>query len=332
MGFMMCRQSPYPIGRLSWWRPVAGILLLWLAGFMITIPHAQAFTQEAASLDGLHGTLAMPAISGAVPVVLILAGSGPVDRDGNLPGMTNNGLRLLAQALAGQGIASLRIDKRGVGQSAAVGLREADLRFQTYVDDTRAWAAWLERDPRFGPVFLLGHSEGALVATLAAQGRDFAGLILLAGAGQPAAQAIARQLAAAGVDQALQDASRRITDDLLQGRVVTDVPPALMALYRPGVQGYMMSWLPLYPAAELARTTLPVLILQGTTDLQITPDDARLLHQARPDAGLILIEGMNHVLKPAPVQRLSNLQTYAMPDLPLAEGLVVAIQRFISGR
>ncbi|RJF80847.1 alpha/beta fold hydrolase [Oleomonas cavernae] len=298
---------------------------------------ALALTEEAVSLGLLQGTLALPPLAAGnrVPAVLILAGSGPVDRDGNLPGMINNSLRLVAHGLAEQGIASLRVDKRGIAESGPAGPREEDLRFQTFVDDALAWAESLRQDPRIGPIYLLGHSEGALVVTLAAQKApkgSVSGLILLAGAGQSAAQVIERQLAEMGVSAALQAASKHITDELVQGRHVADVPPDLAALYRPSVQDYLISWLPLDPAAELARTDVPVLIVQGTIDIQISVADARLLQAARPDAKLVLIEGMNHVLKRAPANRFLNRQTYAIPLLPLADGLLPAITDFIGGR
>lgn len=334
-GAMSRGRSRYRIWLPARLRIVTRLLLIPVWGAMAgsLLSPAQAFTEETVSLGQLHGTLALPAPEGPpVPAVLILAGSGPVDRDGNLPGMTNNSLRLVAHGLAGQGIASLRVDKRGIGESAPAALREEDLRFQTYVDDALAWAESLRQDPRIGRVYLLGHSEGALVATLAAQKGGVSGLILLAGAGQPAAQAIGRQLADAGVSEALQAASSRITGELLQGRHVADVPPDLMALYRPSVQDYLISWLPLDPAAELTRTAMPVLIIQGTTDLQVKEADARLLLAARPQAKLILIEGMNHVLKRAPSNRFLNLQTYAIPILPLADGLLPAITSFIGDR
>jgi pimeloyl-ACP methyl ester carboxylesterase len=215
---------------------------------------AHLWTESETHTDDLCGSLALPHGSSAVPAVLLLAGSGPVDRDGNLPGLPNNSLKLLAQALASHGIATLRVDKRGVGASRAGTTREEDLRFTRYVDDAVAWSAHLGALPRVSRVFLLGHSEGALVATLAAQRAQPAGLILLAGAGEPAAATIERQLAAAHLPVALQQASRRIAASLCAGHAVSEIPPELQALYRPSVQNYLMSWLPLDPASELGKT------------------------------------------------------------------------------
>lgn len=280
--------------------------------------------------SALHGTLTQPEGAASVPGVLIISGSGPVDRDGNLPGVVNNSLKLLAHGLADHGIASLRIDKRGIGASRAAGPREAELRFDTYVSDAVAWLEMMRRQPRIGRVAILGHSEGALVATLAAQRTTIDRLILLAGAGEPVGKGIERQLAAADMPMQLRDITHQIITALQQKQPVPDVPPALAALFRPSVQPYLASWLPFDPAVELTRVRVPVLVVQGTTDFQITVNDAKRLVAVRPDAILTLIEGMNHVLKQAPVERTANIATYANPDLPLASELLPAMTAFLT--
>src|SRR5690606_11236335 len=126
-----------------------------------------------------------PAGGAPSPVVLIIAGSGPTDRDGNsplLPGQ-NNSLRLLAEGLAQRGIATLRYDKRGIAESANAELREADLRFNTYVDDAAALLSRLHDDARFSRVSVVGHSEGALIAVMAAQKAAVDAIVSIAGAG-----------------------------------------------------------------------------------------------------------------------------------------------------
>lgn len=288
-----------------------------------------SWSDEDVTRDGLHGSLIVPDRGARSATVLILAGSGPVDRDGNLPGLRNDSLKLLARGLAERGIASLRIDKRGIGQSRAAAMREEDLRIQTYVDDAIGWLAFLGARQDAGPLFILGHSEGALIATLAAQRMDVAGVILVAGAGEPAAQLIARQLSDAGVPEHLQTESKRISQSLARGVAVADVPPELAALYRASVQPYLMSWLPLDPAAELARLTAPALIVQGTHDLQIRVEDAQRLAAGLPNSKFVLIEAMNHVLREAPKERAANLAIYGAFDKPLAPELVPAIASFI---
>ena len=87
----------------------------------------------------LHGTLDLPNGTSPCPVVVIIAGSGPTDRDGNQALMKNNSLKLLGQALAAKGIAALRYDKRGIAESVAAAPREDNLRFEAYVADVVQW-------------------------------------------------------------------------------------------------------------------------------------------------------------------------------------------------
>jgi hypothetical protein len=276
----------------------------------------------------LHGTLLAPSDTRAA--ALIVAGSGPTDRDGNSPlGVSASSYRLLAEGLAAHGVATVRTDKRGVAASAFAGGREEDLRFTDYADDARAWAAETARLTGQPCAWLIGHSEGALVALVAASRDDEAicGLVLLSGAGRPIGAVLREQLA--GVPEPLLGQALAILAELEAGRPVAEVPPQLAALFRPSVQPYMISWLPLDPAALVAAYDGPVLIGQGTTDIQVGVADAQALAAARPDATLKLWDGVNHLLKIAPADRAANAATYSNPDLPLAPGVVDDIAGFI---
>ena len=277
----------------------------------------------------LHGTLLLPDDAGPHPALLLVAGSGPVDRDGNLPGLVNNSLRLLAEGLAEHGIATLRTDKRGAGASHAAAPDEAGLLLDTYVRDACTWLQALADDPAISRAGILGHSEGALIATLAAQAAPVDRLVLLAGAGVPAGPAILRQLANNGVPVELVSTARAIIGRLLRGEAVVDVPDGLAGLFRPSVQPYLASWLLRDPAVELAALRCPVLVVQGTADLQMSDADARLLAAVRPGAKLLLLPGMNHVLKSPKTGRAANLASYADPSLPLADGLVAGVAGFV---
>jgi len=277
----------------------------------------------------LHGTLLTPEAPTAVAV--ILPGSGPTDRDGNSPmGVAASTYRLLAEGLAEQGVATVRIDKRGIATSAAAGPAEADLRFDAYAADARAWAT--EAAARTGQpcAWLIGHSEGALVALKAVEGGDdkVCGLILLSGAGRPAGASIREQLDA-GLPEPMKPQAFAVLSELEAGRTVADTPPALAALFRPSVQPYLISWFALDPAALLAAYDGPVFIGQGTTDLQIGVTDAQALAAADPKATLKLWDGVNHLLKTAPADRAANLATYADPALPLAPGVAQDVAAFI---
>ncbi len=281
----------------------------------------------------IAGTLVMPASDGRqVPVALIIAGSGPTDRDGNSPALPgrNNMYRLLAEALAAEGIASVRYDKRGVAASMVTGLREADLRFEHFVEDAQAWITKLRNDARFASVTVIGHSEGSLIGMLAARAARADAFVSIAGVARRASDVLRDQLRPQlSVAPKLWETSEAILAALEAGRTFEPVPPMLASLYRPSVQPYLISWLAYRADEELRRLRAPTLVVQGTTDIQVGVAEAEALKAARPDAALRVIEGMNHVFRTAPADRAGNLATYGDPALPVMPELPAAIVSFI---
>jgi pimeloyl-ACP methyl ester carboxylesterase len=260
-------------------------------------------------------------------VALIIAGSGPTDRDGNNPQMTNNSLKMLAQGLAEQGIASLRFDKRGVAKSATAGLSEIDLRFDHYIEDAKEWVEYLHQQQPNMPITIIGHSEGALIGAAAATHPQVAKYVSIAGAGQPIDIILREQLKSQ--PSIVLSSATPILDSLIKGEKVEDVPPFLMALFRPSVQPYLISWFAYDPTEQIAKIEKPVLIVQGTTDIQVSASNAQLLAKAKPNAQLTIIEGMNHILKPATADRAANVATYTQADLPVEPQLIDVIANFI---
>jgi pimeloyl-ACP methyl ester carboxylesterase len=280
----------------------------------------------------LAATLELPAGCGPFPVALIHAGSGPTDRNGNsaaLPG-PNDSLKLLAEALAQRQIASVRFDKRGIAASAPAGpASERAFRFSVLVDDTVRWLRTLTADPRFAGVVMIGHSEGALIGMLAASSVPVRGFVSLAGPGQRAGASLREQLARQLNGPLLTRANETIAE-LEAGREVAEVPSVLAALFRPSVQPYLIDWLTHDPVRILAALSAPSLVVQGTTDLQVSVDDARRLAAARPDVQLVMVPGMNHVLKLVDGNIQAQLPSYSDPKLPLPAPMLTAVSDFIA--
>lgn len=299
------------------------------AALTLTDPTATP-VQVDSPLAPLHGTLLTPD-GGTRAAAVIIAGSGPTDRDGNSPlGVSAGSYRLLAEGLAEHGVATVRYDKRGAGESVSALGNEADLRFEHMVDDALAFAA--ETRARTGQdcVWLIGHSEGVGVAQMAAARSPdgICGLVLLSGMGRRP-----RVILEAQLGPQLPEPMRTQTFDALArleaGELVADTPPALAALLRPSVQPFLIGLLALDPGALIAAYDGPVFIGQGQTDIQTTIEDAQALKAARPDATLVIWEGVNHLLKVAPAERTANIATYSDPDLPLADGVVEDVAGFI---
>ena len=313
---------------------IAALILLSCGSFGQVQDTCSFSSQEITLLTptgNISGTLTIPSGTETTPVVLIIAGSGPTDRDCNSPlGIQTNAYKMLAEDLARLGISSLRFDKRGVGKSQAAMTSESDLRFETYINDVISWISLLKADNRFSEVVLLGHSEGSLVGILAAQQSDADRFISVAGVGKPADKILQEQLKSQLPPQ-LMDESNQILDSLRAGHMVGKVNPFLAALYRQSVQPYLISWIKYDPAAEISKLTIPVLIIQGTTDLQVTVEDAKLLAALKPDAKLLILNDMNHVLKESDEDMQNNRATYSKAELPLKSGLVSEIVHFISG-
>ncbi len=278
--------------------------------------------------DTLWGTLQVPSNVQQPNLVIIIAGSGPTDRDGNSSqGLQTNAYKMLADSLEAAGIASLRYDKRGVGKSIPHAVQHEDqLRFDTYVNDVLLWVKQLEKEQGFGKLFLLGHSEGALLATLAAQQCKLAGVISVSGAGSPIGQILRQQIAKNAPAYQLQ--ADTIINTLEKGQTLQVTTEALAPIFRASIQPYLISWMRYDPAKELAQLKLPLLILQGTADLQVPVSEAQKLRQACPTAKYYEIEAMNHVLKTVGNDQNANLAAYANPKLPIDSDLCHAIIAF----
>jgi pimeloyl-ACP methyl ester carboxylesterase len=268
------------------------------------------------------------------PAVIIIPGSGPTDRDGNNAlGITAAPYRLLAEALAAHGVSTLRADKRGMfGSKAAIADPNA-VTIADYARDAHNWADALRTRTKARCVWLLGHSEGGLVALAAARQPDgLCGLILVAAPGRKLGAILREQLNANPANGPLLPQAMAALDSLEAGKPVdtAGMPTPLLALFRPQVQPFLMDLLRQEPAAEAAGTKLPIVVIQGGKDIQISRADAEALHSAQPRSQLVIVPAMNHVLKDvAGDDRASNIATYADPALPIDPMLVDTIVKAV---
>jgi len=278
------------------------------------------------STGNIEGTLLLPTVE-KPPIALIIAGSGPTDRDGNSSGLKMNYLKMLAEGLYENNIASIRYDKRGIGASVISGLKEDDLTFSHFISDAELWMDKIMDDSRFGDIIVIGHSEGSLIGIIASQNKKPNKFISIAGMGSTMLATLRRQLS----DQPpyILSMSEPILEKLEKGQTEDSVPPLLNNLFRKSIQNYLISISKYDPAVEISKLKCPVLVLQGTTDIQIDILDAEKLAESNSNSKLVVIDGMNHILKEAPENRLLNIQTYGNPELKIKDDLIQNIISFI---
>ena len=285
---------------------------------------AQSFTEEKVMLPTdngeLGGILMFPENTRKVPVVLIIQGSGPTDKDGNsavLPGK-NNSLRLLAESLAKAGIASLRFDKRGLGLSQSAGKAESELTFDDFIQDARSWLAFLKADKRFKRIGVAGHSQGSLIGMQVAMDKRVSAFASIAGPSLSIGETLMTQIKSNPYNppNVIQEA-QEIIDTLEGGELVEEVPSYLQTIFRSSIQPFMISWMKYNPVDEINRLDMPILVINGSTDLQVSVEDAQRLQISNPLAKLVIIDGMNHVLKDVSANRTENMAAYSNEELPL---------------
>ncbi|SJM64167.1 Hydrolase, alpha/beta fold family [Brevundimonas diminuta 3F5N] len=302
--------------------------MLTLAAALLLSPVSTP-VELASTPAALQGTLLMPEGQMRAAAVII-AGSGPTDRDGNSPvGVTGGVYHQLAEGLAERGIATVRFDKRGIAASAPAATGEANLTFDTFIDDAKAWARQTAQKTGAPCVWLIGHSEGALIAqAAAADNPGVCGLVLLSPVGVRANIELRRQLEPK-LPPTVKPEVDHILSELEAGRTVMETPPYLAALFRPSIQPYLISYFVVDPQALIAAYDRPVLLGHGSTDIQVVPANSETLLAAQPKAERIVFEGLNHILRQAPADPAGNAATYGDASIPLGAEVVPAVADFI---
>jgi uncharacterized protein len=246
-------------------------------------------------------------------------------------GIRPNSYAQLAWRLAERGIASLRYDKRGMpGTQGTFDITSMTL--DDFAGDARVAAESLSRDPRFSRVVFIGHSEGASLALIAAGGAGgapVAGIVHVSGLGRRTGEVLREQLGRQFDSTILVRYDTAMTH-YLAGDQPVDVPQGLEMLFVPVNRTYLRSMMAFDPQAAIRAVRQPVLIVQGATDLQATVADAERLHAARPDAKLVVIPEVNHVLKRDTNQTIAGqMGSYKDPTMPIVPVVVTTIADWI---
>jgi pimeloyl-ACP methyl ester carboxylesterase len=291
---------------------------------MASFTKAQTFTTTNLTINRhVDGTLLVPESVEHPPLVIIIAGSGPTDRNGNQSFMKNDMLKKLAEGLSKTGIATFRYDKRIVKQLRTRNL-DKNIRFDDFVIDAKSVVNHFKNT--YTSIVIAGHSQGSLVGLLALEA-GANGFISLAGAANSIDQIILEQISKTAPYFTAD--TKRVLDVLKSGQTTTDFPPALSSMFNLYLQPFMSNWMQYSPKELIKKLEIPVLILNGTKDLQVTTSEAQLLKEAKEDAQLVIIENMNHLLFEINGDDLVNSKSYNDNTYPVMPEVLEIIGAFI---
>ncbi|HLA55008.1 MAG TPA: alpha/beta hydrolase [Flavobacterium sp.] len=306
------------------------LLLFLTVGFNAFSQEKKITEAEIAINPLIKGTLFSPENpTNKTKVVIMIAGSGPTNRSGNQIGMQTNCSRYLAQSLAKNDIAAFSYDKRIFAQMIAGTLDEKKLSFEDFINDAKDVIAYFKNQKQYAKIIVLGHSEGSLIGMVAANNNNADGFISIAGPARPIDEVLTEQLM-----KMMPSHTEEIKHDLellKKGETfeLKSSNPTIVSVFRESVQPYMISWLKYNPQDEIRKLKIPVLLINGTKDLQVPSSDAELLKKAKPEAKLEIITNMNHVLKEVKGDDAENKATYNNPDLPIMNELTIIVNQFI---
>ena len=291
---------------------------------MTTFTEAQNVSSTDITINRfVDGTLLVPESLENPPLVIIIAGSGPTDRNGNQSFMKNDMLKKLAERLSENGVATFRYDKRVVKQLKA-GTFDKNIRFDDFVTDARSVVTYFKTS--YSSIIIAGHSQGSLVGLLASE-TDVDGFISLAGAGNPIDQIILEQITKTA--PFFTEDTKRVLETLKSGKTTTDFPPALASIFNLDIQPFMMNWMQYNPHELIENLEIPVLIINGTKDLQVSEAEAQLLKTHKADAELVIVENMNHLLFEINGDDLVNTKSYNELNHPIIPEVIEVMLDFI---
>lgn len=294
--------------------------------FGVTVSLAQVKSEEVLLKNKnieLPGTLTY--IKKNVPLIIWVHGSGNVDRNGNqLPIIKANYIKQFRDSINKKGIAFYSYDKRTANKKNMPSLIKG-VQFVDYVSDLQKVITHFKKDTRFTKIILLGHSQGSLVAMLASKNVDQ--FISVAGAGMSADKVIIKQIKEKA--PFLDSITKAHFNELSKTGEIKEVNPMLVSIFAKQNQSFLSSWIQYNPSEEIKKLTIPTLIINGDSDLQVKVEDAELLHKANPNSKLVIIKKMNHVLKE--VNSITeNQSSYLKATFPLSKKIITTIANFVN--
>jgi uncharacterized protein len=303
------------------WIVIGALAVLGLCGVTASA-HAEETKIRVGAIDAV---LTTPPDVERPPVVLLIAGSGSTDHDGNGPQVKPATLKKLSEQLVARKIATLRYDKRGAGGWKPEFGRPEDFRFKDFVEDAVALVNYLRGSGKFSQVSVAGHSEGGLVAILTARRVPIDRLVLLVTAARRQGDLVKAQLEKKLSPDRLQPIVQAI-DAIMAGQIV-DPPPQGLAI-APSMQPGIASAFTEDPIDPLKLIERPTLIVGGGHDLQVARLDFIALSAASPLAKTLWFPDMNHVLVDVTGED-DNLAAYNQPERALDTVMVDSVANFI---
>jgi pimeloyl-ACP methyl ester carboxylesterase len=301
------------------------ILLLWFIGYNSLSQENNLTSTEISINEHIDGTLLELPESDTKTLAILIAGSGPTDRDGNQNFLKSNSLKSLAIALTNQGISTFRYDKRIVKQLLTNNI-DKNIMFDDFVTDAVSVLNYFKNQNKYQHIVIIGHSQGSLVGMLAAP-EGATGFVSLAGAGQTINEVITEQITKTA--PMFSEDTKRVFEIMKTGQTTTDYPPALFSIFNPEIQPFIINWMKYDPAQEIKKLDIPILIINGTKDLQVTVEEAQLLKEAAPNSQLVIVENMNHVLFTIEGDDLENSKSYNEPYRKINQTLIDTVSNFI---
>ena len=302
------------------------VVLVFLLSFSNGFTQDSNYSSQDISINYVvDGTLLLPNSKEKPKLTIIIGGSGPTDRNGNQNFLKNNSLKKLAESLSNQGIATFRYDKRVVKQ-VRTGNIDKNTMFDDFVKDAISVIDYFKKMNAYSKIYVIGHSQGSLVGMLAGKDR-MDGFVSISGAGKSIDSVVIEQVGRTA-PQFTED-TKRVFGIMRSGKTTSDYPPVLYSIFNMEIQPFMMNWMQYDPKEIIKSLNVPILILNGTKDLQVGVEEANSLKNASQNAELKIIDNMNHVMFIIDGDDLDNAKSYNESTRPLSQELVSAIVDFI---